>query len=165
MQDVHKILAFFHPLSPMSTCLTSPPSPPVDVHFIRSHFSTVPLSSYTSISSQYSLYTLYIDRFLFSTFKLKNSQSFNLLKVNKQVKHKSQNYCVAPSSQYRKILAHFWAMLPGSRTSKELSRMVQFVDVHCSFNTPFPVYIWHNPPPFVSTSFMGDPFTVWHNIN
>ena len=61
------------------------PLPFVDVYFIWSHFNTVSLSSDTSIYSQYSLlYMLHIDLVLvFNSI----SQSFNLLKVNKQVKH------------------------------------------------------------------------------
>ena len=62
-------------------------------------------------------------------------------------------------------LAHFWAF-SWNDSVKQLQNchegMVQFVDVHCSLNTPFPVstfvHFWHNPlPPPVWTSFMDDP--------
>jgi len=62
-------------------------------------------------------------------------------------------------------LAHFWAF-SWNDSVKQLQNchegMVQFVDVHCSLNTPFPVstfvHFWHNPlSPPVWTSFMDDP--------
>ena len=83
------------------------------------------------VSSHYSQYTLKLTSFFFNS----NSRSFNLL--NKQVRHKSQNYCVPPSSRCRKM-ARFWAMLPGSRTSQYsqwYSLLMSLLNTSCTVPT------------------------------
>jgi len=58
IKDIHTFLAFYAPRRPhvyLHLCLLPPAS--VDVHFLWSHFNTVPLFSDTSIYSQYTTST------------------------------------------------------------------------------------------------------------
>ena len=117
------------------------PLPLVDVYFIWSHFNTVSLSSDTSSCSQYSKYTLKIlTCFCFNS----NSQSFNVLNVNEEVNRTNvkKNYYVAPT--YHQVhntvkwgdCGPFLSHVTKQQTVTKVSTMVQFVDVHCSLNTP-----------------------------